>query len=202
MRQHVYTMFISNNHALRHLWRKGKLVKFKEVSRYYENDCNFLARSISSRASNLFLKARSNDIKSKDELSWGALVPWCSKYSYYRSSHPEVLLRKGVLKICSKFTGQHPCWSVISIEIALRHGCSPVNLLHLFRTPFPNNLSYFTLFSSDFGFSVVDFEQVHVSWLPAALTNLILYCWCFPVNFAKIFSQIINRRGNIVHEWH
>ena len=25
----------------------------------------------------------------------------------YRSSHPEVFLRKGVLKICSKFTGEH-----------------------------------------------------------------------------------------------
>ena len=24
------------------------------------------------------------------------------------------------------------------IEITLRHGCSPVNLLHIFRTPFPN----------------------------------------------------------------
>ena len=23
------------------------------------------------------------------------------------------------------------------IEIALHHGCSPVNLLHIFRTPFP-----------------------------------------------------------------
>ena len=60
-----------------------------------------------------------------------------------KSSHPEVLLRKGVLKICSKFTGEHPCQSVISIklqrnfiEITLRHGCSPVNLLHTFRTPF------------------------------------------------------------------
>ena len=35
----------------------------------------------------------------------------------------------------------HPCRSVVSvrlfcnfIEIALRHGCSPVNLLHVFRT--------------------------------------------------------------------
>ena len=27
------------------------------------------------------------------------------------------------------------------IEIALRHGCSPVNLLHIFRTPFPMNRS-------------------------------------------------------------
>ena len=25
------------------------------------------------------------------------------------------------------------------IEIALRHGCSPVNLLHIFRTPFPKS---------------------------------------------------------------
>ena len=27
------------------------------------------------------------------------------------------------------------------IEISLRHGCSPVNLLHIFRTPFPKNTS-------------------------------------------------------------
>ena len=59
-----------------------------------------------------------------------------------------MFLRKGFLKICSKFTGEHPCRSAISIklqsnfnEIALRHGCSPVNLLHIFRTPFPKNTS-------------------------------------------------------------
>ena len=62
----------------------------------------------------------------------------------YRSSRPEVFLRKGVLKIYSKFTGEHPCRSEISrklqsnfIKIALRHGCSPVILLHIFRTSFP-----------------------------------------------------------------
>ena len=27
------------------------------------------------------------------------------------------------------------------IETALRHGCSPVNFLHIFRTPFPKNTS-------------------------------------------------------------
>ena len=27
------------------------------------------------------------------------------------------------------------------IEITLRHGCSPVKLLHIFRTPFPRNTS-------------------------------------------------------------
>ena len=60
----------------------------------------------------------------------------------YRSSHTEVFLGKGV-KICSKSTGEHPCRSAICnfIEIALRHGCSPINLLHIFRTPFPKNTS-------------------------------------------------------------
>ena len=60
--------------------------------------------------------------------------------------HPEVFLRKHVLGICSKFTGEHQCRSVISItllcnaiEIKLRHWCSPVNLLHIFRTPFSKN---------------------------------------------------------------
>ena len=64
------------------------------------------------------------------------------------SSHPEVFLGKDVLKICSKFTGDQLCRSVISIklqsnfiEIALWHGCSPVNVLHIFRTPFLTNTS-------------------------------------------------------------
>ena len=35
----------------------------------------------------------------------------------YRRSHPEVFLGKGVLKICSKFTGEHPCQSAISIKL-------------------------------------------------------------------------------------
>ena len=65
-----------------------------------------------------------------------------------RSSHPEVFLRKGVLKICCKFTGEHQCRSVILIkllsnfiEITLQHECSAVNLLHIFRTPFFKNTS-------------------------------------------------------------
>ena len=58
------------------------------------------------------------------------------------------VLKKRFLKICSKFTGEHPCRNVISIkmqsnfiEIAHRHGCSPVNLLHIFRTTFLKNSS-------------------------------------------------------------
>ena len=66
--------------------------------------------------------------------------------SKFRSSHPKVFLRVGVQKICCKFTGEHPCRSAISIklqsnfiDIVLWDGCSPVNLLHIFRPPFPRN---------------------------------------------------------------
>ena len=75
-----------------------------------------------------------------------------------------MFLEKGVLKICSKFTGEHPYRCAISIcskftvehpyrsvisiklacsfiEITLRHGCSPIKLLHIFRTPFSKNTS-------------------------------------------------------------
>ena len=40
-----------------------------------------------------------------------------------RSSHPEVFLRKAVLKVCSKLTGEHPCQSVearSTLEVLIR----------------------------------------------------------------------------------
>ena len=60
---------------------------------------------------------------------------------------PEAALQR-FSENCSKFTGEHPCRSVISInmqinfiEIALWHGYSSVNLLHILRTPFLKNFS-------------------------------------------------------------
>ena len=53
-----------------------------------------------------------------------------------RSSHPVVFLGGAV---ANKF-----------IEITLWHGCSPVNLLHIFRTPFPYNSSGKLLLSDAF----------------------------------------------------
>ena len=59
-----------------------------------------------------------------------------------------MFLGKDVLEICRRFTWEDTCRDVISIkwlcnfiEIALRHGCSPVNLRYIFRTPFPKNTS-------------------------------------------------------------
>ena len=73
-------------------------------------------------------------------------------FSHFRKRHCNiqkelsiVVLIKVVLKIYSKFTGEHLCRSEISIqllcnfiELTLRHGCSCINLRHIFRTPFHN----------------------------------------------------------------
>ena len=68
-----------------------------------------------------------------DPVAWSSVIK-----EIQRCSPSEVFFGKMVLKICSKFTGEHPCRGVISIElqsnfteITLPHGCSPVNLLHI-----------------------------------------------------------------------
>ena len=83
--------------------------------------------SIDDKAINNFLPFLSNN--------WVTFSSETHQYEISsRSNPPEVLLGKGVLKICSKFTAEHPSWSAISIklqsnfiEITLRHWCSPVN---------------------------------------------------------------------------
>ena len=55
------------------------------------------------------------------------------------------------MRICNKFTGEHPCRSAISIklqsnfidfiELTLRHGFSPANLMQIFKIPFLKNTS-------------------------------------------------------------
>ena len=40
-----------------------------------------------------------------------------------------MFLGKDVLKTCSKFTGEHPCWSVISITYLVPKGCAYPRLL-------------------------------------------------------------------------
>ena len=59
----------------------------------------------------------------------------------------EVFLGKGALKLYSNFTGEDPCRSMISIKLysnffenSLWYGRSPVNLLHVFRTYFYQNI--------------------------------------------------------------
>ena len=67
----------------------------------------------------------------------------CNPIFLIRKQPSRCALSEGCLNICSKFTGEHPCRSFISIkllsnfiEITLWHGCFPVTLLHIFKTSF------------------------------------------------------------------
>ena len=67
----------------------------------------------------------------------------CNPIFLIRKEPSRCALSEGCLNICSKFTGEHPCRSFISIkllsnfiEITLWHGCFPVTLFHIFKTSF------------------------------------------------------------------
>ena len=93
--------------------------------------------------------------------------------AHFRTSPPEVFLGKAFLKMCSRFTGEHPCRSApllkwlywnhtltwvfpqhppqrifslleedhfFKIDLGTRL-VFPVNLLHVYRIPFPKNTS-------------------------------------------------------------
>ena len=53
-------------------------------------------------------------------MSWVDLtIEWCEDTMVFRvrDSRPEVFLGKGILRICCKFVGEHPCRSAISIKL-------------------------------------------------------------------------------------
>ena len=86
---------------------------------------------------------------------------------------------RSIPKLSSKFTEEHPCRSAISIkllcnfiQITFRHGCSPVNLLHIFRTRFRKNTSGWLLLNLVFPNSIL---QVHR--FPLNLAFLMNTCW-------------------------
>ena len=76
--------------------------------------------------------------RKKGDLVRAGKVVGQTKLSFAKKSETQKqpsrgILKKGVLKICSKFTGEHTCRSMMSIKllckftkIALWHGCSPV----------------------------------------------------------------------------
>ena len=71
------------------------------------------------------------------------------------SSHPKVSIGKGALKVRQKIYRRTPMpkcdFNKVPsnfIEMALSHGCFPVNLLHIFRTTFPRNTSGWLLLNS------------------------------------------------------
>ena len=128
------------------------------VTKTYQKPPSKLEASINLEAKSISTKLKISDIV-KCITRRPAFVTFRGHKDNFRSNptfclinpskiHSDVFLRKVVRKIWSKFTGEHPCRSAIStkllcnfIEIALRHGCSPVNLLHIFRIPFLKNTS-------------------------------------------------------------
>ena len=99
------------------------------------------------------------------------------------SSLSKVFLWKGVLKICSKFTVEHKCRSLISvklqsnfIEIKLQHGCSPVNLLHIFITYFPKNTSGELLLSNQIKYCFCD-NLLETMWKLLSLWIRVVSWW-------------------------
>ena len=101
-----------------------------------------------------------------------------------RSSHIERFLVKDVLKIWGKFTGEHSCRSVISINlqsnfigITLWHWCSPVNLLHIFRTGFSKNTSGWLLLHIIFSttlsvlIDLIDSKICHMQYIGRSQTK-------------------------------
>ena len=74
------------------------------------------------------------------------LLSKCVFLYFEKKPLPDVFFGKVALKVCTKFTGEHPCRSVISIkllcnfnEITCRYEYTPINLPHIFRKPFSKN---------------------------------------------------------------
>ena len=86
-----------------------------------------------------------------EDISCDILISYCC-FSYIilltgRSSRPEVLCRKGVLRNFAKFTGKHLCQNLFFNKIAglrhanllkkrLWHRCFPENFVKILRKPF------------------------------------------------------------------
>ena len=74
---------------------------FFEFSRHNNSNKNFLQKKL------LFIYIAEIKLRNNKNIK------------IFRSSSPEVFLWKNVLRIHSNVTGEHPCWSVISINVLM-----------------------------------------------------------------------------------
>ena len=109
-----------------------------------------------------------------------------------KTSHLQVFLGKGVLKMPRKFTGENPCRSVISInvhnnfiEITLWHGCSPVNLLHISRTLFLQNTTEHLRTTAS-----IRLQDIPVAWLHCCDELNIRCSRYMPESFKRKFPSV------------
>ena len=115
------------------------------------------------------------------------LFPEEAIHNCYRSSHPETFLVKGVLKICSKFTEN----THADVWFQIRHGCSPVNFLHIFRTPFSRNT---------FGWLRLLLQKISLGVLKVQIVATINFRqkqWKITVTSIKILIIVINKNVTV-----
>ena len=112
-----------------------------------------------------------------------------------RSSHPEVLSKR-YLKICSKFTGEHPCRSVILIKLQS-------NLLQIFRTPFSKNISGWLLLQS----GPWSYPRQKLTWRAHINTigtktakNVTIFSFCTPWLFIGTVMQIMQIEKALIND--
>ena len=102
------------------------------------------------------------------------------------SSLPEVFLGKGALKICSKFASNF-------IEIALRHGCSPVNLLQYFQNTFSQKHLWVAASVTSFIYWPIRESFTFLSWISETEVSEIYVMYTSCRTFRKLqcckFSQ-------------
>ena len=73
---------------------------------------------------------------------WELRIKRFPDYKLYRSSHPEVFCKKGVLRNFAKLTGEHLCqspvqaWPANLLTKRLWQRCFPVNFAKFLRTAF------------------------------------------------------------------
>ena len=96
-----------------------------------------------------------------------------------------MFLGKGALRICSKFTGEHPCRSVVSVKLQ-SISIMLQNLLNIFRIPFLKNTS---------------------SWLLLLITCLVIFKTVLQVAKADLIrlhyiALLSCRSSGSVAEWH
>ena len=114
----------------------------------------------------------------------------------WKTTWPRMIHPNGDLKICSKFTGEQLCRSVIStklqskfIEITLWNGCySLANLAHIFRTHFQKNTSRWLLLFLRLSLGSTHFLYFLFKWRvvnPTCMSYKIYGKW----NFCLYLSQ-------------
>ena len=91
----------------------------------------------------------------------------------FGSSRLKMFLRKGVLKICSKFTGKHPCQSVIAIKLLWVFSCKfSACFISLFSK---NTFGWLLLYAQSF-FSIIK-RHIYNKLLKDKLQLRILRTW-------------------------